>query len=83
LKNNQAGKGDTYRPTDYNKWSKNYDRIFMTRDEKIDALVNDLDTWDNKTLLGYAKENRRMDLDSKSISDNEIDEEYDRFIHDR
>lgn len=80
---NEVGKGDTYRPTDYKRWSENYDRIFMTRDQKIDALVNDLDTWDYKTLLQFAKENRKMDLDSKSVSDDEIDQEYKNFIEDR
>jgi hypothetical protein len=26
--NNGAGKGDTYRPVDYQKWSTNWDAIF-------------------------------------------------------
>jgi hypothetical protein len=26
--NGQAGKGDTYRPVDWKKWSDNYDKIF-------------------------------------------------------
>lgn len=30
---NEAGKGDTMRPTDHKKWSDNYDQIKWTREE--------------------------------------------------
>jgi hypothetical protein len=29
-----AGKGDTYRPVDYQKWSDNWDRIFGKKTKK-------------------------------------------------
>jgi hypothetical protein len=29
--NHGAGKGDTYRKIDYDKWSKNYDKIFKKK----------------------------------------------------
>ena len=32
--NNGAGKGDTYRPVDYQKWSANWDAIFGKKTNK-------------------------------------------------
>lgn len=29
-----AGKGDTYRPVDYKKWSENWDKIFFKKRKK-------------------------------------------------
>lgn len=29
-----AGKGDTYRPVDYKKWSENWDKIFTKKGKK-------------------------------------------------
>jgi hypothetical protein len=29
-----AGKGDTYRPVDYKKWSANWDKIFSKKRKK-------------------------------------------------
>lgn len=36
-KDNGAGKGDSYRPVDYKKYSENYDRIFGKKKEQINA----------------------------------------------
>jgi hypothetical protein len=33
--NGQAGKGDTYRPIDRQKWDENYERIFGKKDAKV------------------------------------------------
>ena len=35
MTNGQAGKGDSYRPVDYKKWSDNYDRIFGKKKVKV------------------------------------------------
>lgn len=35
-----AGKGDTYRKVDYNKWSKNWDKIFLKKGKKENAKSN-------------------------------------------
>lgn len=32
-----AGKGDTYRPVDYKKWSENWDKIFKKKKPKKNA----------------------------------------------
>lgn len=33
-RNHGAGKGDTYRPVDYQKWSENWDAIFGKKEPK-------------------------------------------------
>lgn len=35
MTNGQAGKGDSYRPVDYKKWSDNYDRIFGKKKKQV------------------------------------------------
>jgi hypothetical protein len=32
--NNEAGKGDTYRPVDYQKYCDNWDKIFSNKEDK-------------------------------------------------
>lgn len=36
--NNGAGKGDSYRPVDYQKWSANWDAIFDKKTDKKKPL---------------------------------------------
>lgn len=36
-----AGKGDTYRPVDYKKWSDNWDKIFGKKPRKKDNNEQD------------------------------------------
>ena len=41
---NEAGKGDTMRPTDHKKWSNGYDNIKWTKEEdeefkRIDTII--------------------------------------------
>jgi hypothetical protein len=38
--NNGAGKGDSYRPVDYQKWSANWDAIFDKKTDKKKPLKN-------------------------------------------
>lgn len=52
----------------------------MTREEVIQSLVNDLETWDSKILLGYAQEARRSQL--SSMNDKDLDDEV-RFMEGR
>jgi hypothetical protein len=37
--NGQAGKGDTYRPVDWKKWSDNYDKIFGKKGKPKDKII--------------------------------------------
>lgn len=39
MANGQAGKGDTYRPVDWKKWSDNYDKIFGKKDKPKDKVI--------------------------------------------
>jgi len=43
--NHGAGKGDTYRPVDYQKWSDNWDKIFgkKTKKGKVDDEQSNVD----------------------------------------
>lgn len=45
-----------------------------TRKEMLQELIDDVDTWDEKTIYGFVKEVRRKEM--AGISDAEIVEEY-------
>ena len=46
----------------------------MLREEKIEELVNNVDSWDNETLIEFAKDVLREDY--RNFSDEEIDKQY-------
>jgi hypothetical protein len=39
--NGQAGKGDTYRPVDWKKWSDNYDKIFGKKTKPKNKVIKE------------------------------------------
>jgi hypothetical protein len=41
MSNREAGKGDTQRPTDQNKYGSNYDLIWGTKQKQDDAKAED------------------------------------------
>jgi hypothetical protein len=40
----------------------------MTREKMINAIVDELDGWDEQTLLQYAKDRMRLDLNATSTA---------------
>ena len=53
-----------------------------TLGEKVDVLVNDMDTWEYDDLLRWAKEARRNGLEN-SESEWSIKYEYSQFMADK
>jgi len=52
-----AGKGDTYRPVDYQKWSDNWDKIFGNKTKK-GKVRNEQDEEGNKGSGGKGNASR-------------------------
>ena len=52
----------------------------MTRQEKIDAVVWSVATWDDDALLQYAQHTIRHELEG--ASDEQVDEEYANNVSD-
>ena len=46
----------------------------MTRDEKVEAIVLDVDNWDLDNLIGYVQHHIRSDL--SGASDEQVDSDY-------
>lgn len=52
----------------------------MSHEERIEAIANDMETWDSKTLLGWAQAEMRMRLRDETVED--VDSEYHELFDD-
>lgn len=50
----------------------------MDREEMIEVLVDDMDSWDTEVLLDWAMCERRLDLEG--LQDEDIEIQYEQFV---